>query len=248
MPTVADLADILWAARPAAGAYVIALTGGVASGKTTLAAGLVEALEARSTRPRVERVGTDGFIFPNAVLIEKGILDRKGFPESFDREALHAALHRIREGATVFPGYSHLTYDIDAGLSRTIDPPDVLIVEGLGLDGAAPVDTLVYLDADETDQEAWFIARFMGFWEVGQHDPEFVLCAVPRPRRRRGRAARRPRVDRDQSSQPARTHRPAPRGGRHRRHKGVGPYDYKHRARATGRGGIWVNHRERAGF
>ena len=172
MHTVADLADILWAARPDAGAYVIALTGGVASGKTTLAASLADVLEARPGRPRVERVGTDGFIFPNTVLIEKGILDRKGFPESYDREALHAALHRIREAPTAFPGYSHLTYDIDPALSRTLDPPDVLIVEGLGLDGAAPVDTLVYLDAEETDQEAWFIARFMGFWEVGQSDPD----------------------------------------------------------------------------
>ena len=172
MPTVAELADILWAGRPEAGPYVIALTGGVASGKTTLAAGLAEALADRPARPRVERVGTDGFIHPNTVLIEKGILDRKGFPESFDREALHAALHRVREAPTVFPGYSHLIYDIDPALSRTITPPDVLIVEGLGLDGAAPVDVLVYLDAEETDQEAWFIARFMGFWEVGQHDPD----------------------------------------------------------------------------
>ncbi len=172
MHTVTELADILWAARPAAGAYVVALTGGVASGKTTLAASLVEALGARSARPRVERVGTDGFIFPNTILIEKGILDRKGFPESFDRDALHAALHRVRQASTVFPGYSHLTYDIDPALSRTIDPPDVLIVEGLGLDGAAPVDALIYLDAEETDQEAWFIARFMGFWEVGQSDPD----------------------------------------------------------------------------
>jgi len=170
--TVADLADILWAARPPAGAYVIALTGGVASGKTTLAASLVDALGDRPAHPRVEQVGTDGFIHPNAVLSEKGILDRKGFPESFDREALHAALRRIRAAPTVFPGYSHLTYDIDPALSRTIDPPDILIVEGLGLDHAAPVDTLVYLDAEETDQEAWFIARFLGFWEVGQQDPD----------------------------------------------------------------------------
>jgi len=172
MPTVTDLAHLLWAARPASGAYVIALTGGVASGKTTLAASLVDALGGRPERPRVERVGTDGFIYPNAVLVERGILDRKGFPESFDREALHAALRRVREAPTIFPGYSHLIYDIDPELSRTINPPDVLIVEGLGLDGAAPVDTLVYLDAEETDQEAWFIARFIGFWEVGQQDPD----------------------------------------------------------------------------
>jgi type I pantothenate kinase len=172
MPTVTDLAHILWTARPGSGAYVIALTGGVASGKTTLAASLVDAIGDRPERPRVERVGTDGFIYPNAVLTERGILNRKGFPESFDRDALHAALHHIREAPTDFPGYSHLTYDIDPDLTRTIAPPDVLIVEGLGLDGAAPVDILIYLDAEETDQEAWFITRFMGFWEVGQQDPD----------------------------------------------------------------------------
>lgn len=171
MPTVIDLAELLWAERPAAGAYLIGLTGGVACGKTTLAGSLVEALQAGPARPRVVRIGTDGFLHPNAVLSERGILDRKGFPESYDREALHAALRRVRGVPTAFPGYSHLIYDIDPASSVTIAPPDVLIVEGLGLDRAAPVDTLVYLDAEETDQEAWFVTRFMEFWEVGRRDP-----------------------------------------------------------------------------
>jgi type I pantothenate kinase len=170
MPTVADLVDLLWSARPASGAYLIGLTGGVAAGKTTLADSLVEGFRAAPTRPRVERIGTDGFLHPNAVLIERNILDRKGFPESYDHAALHAALRLLRTAPAVIPGYSHIIYDIDPAASRTLEPPDVLIVEGLGLDSAAPVDTLIYLDAQEADQEAWFVARFLEFCEVGRRD------------------------------------------------------------------------------
>jgi type I pantothenate kinase len=108
---------------------------------------------------------------PNAALEALGLLNRKGFPETYDREALHAALRRVRGGPVAFPGYSHLNYDVDPALSRTIAPSDVLIVDGLGLDRAAPVDTLVYLDAAEADQEAWFVARFLDFWEIGRRDP-----------------------------------------------------------------------------
>jgi type I pantothenate kinase len=171
MPTVADLAELLWAHRPPGSVYVIGLTGGVAAGKTTLAAGLAEALEAGATRPRVERIGADGFLHPNAVLIEKGILERKGFPESYDRTAMHEALRSVRSRAVTFPGYSHLIYDVDPAEARTVSPPDVLIIEGLGLDRDTPVDTLVYLDAEEGDQEAWFVTRFLAFWEVGRKDP-----------------------------------------------------------------------------
>jgi type I pantothenate kinase len=170
MPTVADLVDVLWSGRPTAGAFVIGLTGGVAAGKTTLAASLIERFQAGPAQLRVERIGTDGFLHPNAVLLERGILDRKGFPESYDRETLHAALRLIRSAPAVIPGYSHIIYDVDPAASRTIAPPDILIVEGLGLDRAAPVDTLIYLDAEEADQEAWFVARFMEFWEIGRRD------------------------------------------------------------------------------
>jgi type I pantothenate kinase len=171
MPTIADLADLLWSHRPATGPYLIGLTGGVAAGKTTLADALLEVFRAGPTAARAERIGTDGFLFPNAVLTEKGILDRKGFPESYDREALHGTLGSLRAGPAVIPAYSHIIYDVDPAASRTIDPPDVLIVEGLGLDRAAPVDMLVYLDAEEADQEAWFVTRFLAFWEIGRRDP-----------------------------------------------------------------------------
>jgi type I pantothenate kinase len=172
MPTLADLADLLWSGRPEAGPYLIGITGGVAAGKTTLANGLLEIFRSVPTRPRVERIGTDGFLYPNVLLTEKGILDRKGFPESYDREALHGALRRLRARPAVIPEYSHIIYDVDPAASRTIDPPDVLIVEGLGLDRTAPVDTLIYLDAEEVEQETWFVARFMAFWEIGRRDPD----------------------------------------------------------------------------
>ena len=161
MPSVADLANTLWNARPAIGVFEIGLTGGVATGKSTLAAGLADALQSAPSQPRVERVTTDGFLYPNAELTQRGLLDRKGFPETYDHEALYAALASVRRTSTSFPGYSHQMYDVDPALARVISPPDVLIVEGLGLHRGTPLDALVYLDAAEADQEAWYVDRFM---------------------------------------------------------------------------------------
>ena len=119
-------------------------------------------------------VSTDGFLLPNAVLEAQGLLNRKGFPESYDASAMRAALRAIRAGPADFPGYSHTIYDIDPQLARRLDPPDVLIVEGLGLhEGARAVglDALVYLDADEAHVEAWFTERLIGLWRDAEHDP-----------------------------------------------------------------------------
>jgi type I pantothenate kinase len=167
---IENLAARVLAARGERSVFVVGLTGGVAAGKTTLAAALGAALRALPGVPRVEQVNTDGFIWPNPTLEARGILGRKGYPETYDREALNAALTAVRSGPTAFPGYSHRTYDVDPALTRVIDPPDVLIVEGLGLDGAVPLDLLIYLDADEADQEAWFVHRFLGFWEQALDD------------------------------------------------------------------------------
>ena len=148
---------------------VVGLTGSVAAGKSTLAGGLKATLEAGLT---VEVVSTDGFLWPNAVLAERGVLMRKGYPETYDAEGLAAALAAIRKGPTLFPGYSHVIYDIDPGLAREIAPPDILILEGLGLASkAAGLDLLVYLDADEVDLEDWFARRFVGFWRAAERDP-----------------------------------------------------------------------------
>lgn len=117
-------------------------------------------------------MSTDGFLWPNAVLSERGTLTRKGWPETYDQDGLRAAVSALRTGPAMFPGYSHGIYDIDPALSRTVAPPDILILEGLGLpDRSAGLDLLVYLDADETDLEDWFARRFVEFWRAAEHDP-----------------------------------------------------------------------------
>lgn len=163
--------------RPASGPLVVGITGAVAAGKSTFAGQLRDAL--RGLDLASEIVCTDGFLMPNDRLTALGILDQKGFPPSYDTPALHAALDAIRTGPATFPIYSHALYDIDPALAQTLDPPDVLIVEGLNLHhradaapGAAdPLDLLIYIDAEETLLEAWFLARFMGLYEAAEHDP-----------------------------------------------------------------------------
>ena len=137
----------------------------MAVGKSTLAASLKDAL------PGAQVVSTDGFLRPNADLDATGLSMRKGFPESYDVAALHVALTAVRAGPAEFRGYSHTTYDVDPALARTLDRPPVLIVEGLSLTRAAPLDALIYLDADEADIEAWFTARLLGLLDAGRDDP-----------------------------------------------------------------------------
>ena len=148
---------------------MVGLTGSVAAGKSTLANALKAALEPGLA---VEVVSTDGFLWPNTVLVERGTLMRKGYPETYDQGGLAAAVATLRTGPAVLPGYSHVIYDIDPSLSRTVAPPDILILEGLGLaDKAAGLDLLVYLDAGEADLEDWFARRFVDFWRAAEHDP-----------------------------------------------------------------------------
>jgi type I pantothenate kinase len=173
---VASLADLiarLDARRQGRAPFVIGITGAVAAGKSTLAGELAAGFALAGAR--VEVVGADGFLFDNAVLTARGALNRKGFPETYDTDALRAAVAAIRTGPATFPGYSHTIYDVDPALARTLDPPDVLIVEGLGLQAGAAalgLDVLIYLDADETDLEAWFSERFVRLWREAEHDPD----------------------------------------------------------------------------
>ena len=194
------LAAVLHDLRPSRGCFVIGVTGAVSSGKSTLSEALRSRLAAWPGRPTVELVCTDGFLHPNPVLDRLGLTARKGFPESYDVAALRRALSEVRGGPAEFPGYSHVTYDVDPALLRRIDRPDILIIEGLSLnldpaptgDASRLVDTLIYLDAEETDIEHWFIDRFLTFWEGAEHDSNSFYA--------RFRA-----LDRDQAAQLAAT-------------------------------------------
>ncbi len=160
--------------RPQSGPFIVGVTGSVAAGKSVFSKALKARLEAWPAT--VELAATDGFLRPNAELEAEGLATEKGFPVSYDTAGLRAALAGVRAGPVRLPGYSHVTYDVDAALARTVDRPDVLIVEGLNLRLDGPdepklIDALIYLDAEETDLEAWFVARFMGLWAAAEFDP-----------------------------------------------------------------------------
>ena len=153
---------------------ILGITGSVAAGKSTLAGQIAETLA--STR-RVEIISTDGFLFPNAILDPRGLTMRKGFPETYDISRLAETLAAARQGPVAVPGYSHSLYDIDPALTRCIDRPDLLLVEGLGFapadedsSVADALDSLIYLDASEGDLEHWFLSRFMALWHAAQTD------------------------------------------------------------------------------
>jgi type I pantothenate kinase len=158
--------------RPAGPApYVIGIAGSVAVGKSTFAR-VLRALMARwPDHPRVELVTTDGFLHPNRVLEARGLMSRKGFPESYDLRRMIRFLGDVKAGAAdvAAPVYSHQAYDIVAGEHQVVARPDVLIFEGLNVLQTAPsavvasdfFDFTVYVDAAEADIEAWYIERFL---------------------------------------------------------------------------------------
>jgi type I pantothenate kinase len=141
--------------------FVVAVTGSVAVGKSAAAGALAGAFTADTARAPVSIVCTDGFLYPNRELIARGIMDRKGFPESFDHDALARFLLDVRGGAPVAhaPVYSHVTYDIVDGQTQVVEGPSVLILEGLPFPDDH-VDFTVYLDAATTDIEEWYVQRF----------------------------------------------------------------------------------------
>jgi type I pantothenate kinase len=169
--TPADLAQRIAAHWQPGAPLVVGITGSVAVGKTTLARQVAGALPGT-----VDIVSTDGFLKPNAVLVAEGLMLRKGFPESYDAAAMAAALAGLKQGPVTVPAYSHVTYDVDASAARVVAGADIVLVEGLGLAPDAqgrrpPLDLLVYIDADEVDIIAWFLARFMGLWRAAADDP-----------------------------------------------------------------------------
>lgn len=156
--------------------FILGVTGSVASGKSSLARALSAALRDDPGQAGVALIGTDGFLFPHALLEARGLEARKGFPESYDLTALGRALEALRSGPVEIPVYSHAIYDIEPEQRRRVDPEDIVIVEGLGLglSGTAHAlegpDRLVFIDADEDDLERWYIDRFLGFWAAAEHD------------------------------------------------------------------------------
>ena len=168
--------------------FIIGVAGSVASGKSTTSRILRALLRRWRTSPKVDLITTDGFLYPNAVLDERGLAARKGFPESYDRAALLAFLSDIKSGKgdVKAPVYSHLVYDIIPGEFVTIDRPDILIVEGLNILQAGElsksgkpllfasdfIDFSIYIDADEADLRNWFMVRFRALRESAFTDPK----------------------------------------------------------------------------
>ena len=169
------LASRIGEIHSAASDLVIGLTGSVAVGKSTLARHLQTTL---SPNLSVETVSTDGFLFSTAFLREQGLFEKKGFPETYDRAAMAAAIEAVRDAPTDFPGYSHITFDPDPALTRRIAPSQVLILEGLGfaprqgeVATRSEPDLLIYIDADLAHIESWYLERFLRFWHAAEHDP-----------------------------------------------------------------------------
>ena len=165
--------------------YVIGVAGSVAVGKSTFARILQELLKRWPDHPKVDLITTDGFLHPNAVLEERGIMNRKGFPESYDTRSLLRFLRELKSGrpSVSAPVYSHVVYDIIDGETVEVRQPDILILEGLNvLQVAAPgseatefvsdyFDFSIYIDAEESDIEQWYVERFLRLRESVFQDP-----------------------------------------------------------------------------
>jgi type I pantothenate kinase len=168
--------------------YIIGIGGSVAVGKSTTARVLQALLSRWPNTPKVDLITTDGFLLPNAVLEREGLMQKKGFPESYDTATLLRFLTDIKAGYRPVraPVYSHLVYDVVPGESVEVDRPDILIVEGLNvLQPNRAVqesketsfvsdffDFSVYIDADEIILERWYVERFMRLRETAFRDPK----------------------------------------------------------------------------
>ena len=162
--------------------YVIGIAGSVAVGKSTSARILQALLTRWPEHPRVELITTDGFLYPNAVLEQRGIMNRKGFPESYDTKRLIQFLRELKAGmpAVSAPVYSHVEYDIVPNDSMTVRQPDILIIEGLnvlqtGVESTEFVsdyfDFSIYIDAEESDIEGWYVDRFLALRQTVFQNP-----------------------------------------------------------------------------
>ncbi len=169
--------------------FVVAVAGSVAVGKSTIARLLRELMSRWPGTPRVELVTTDGFLYPNAELERRGLMDRKGFPESYDRRAMVRFLSEVKSGAGEVraPFYSHMRYDIIPDAYVTVRRPDVVIVEGLNVLAPPPspheiavsdlFDFSIYVDADVAHIESWFVDRFLALRQGAFSNPHSFFTA-----------------------------------------------------------------------
>jgi len=163
--------------------FIIGIAGSVAVGKSTTARVLQKVLSLLPDKPKVDLVTTDGFLYPNQTLLERGIMNRKGFPESYDAKGLLTFLADVKSGKTNIeaPLYSHLVYDV-LGEKIIIDAPDILIVEGInvlqvnsqrtGVFVSDFFDYSIYVDAKEKDIKSWYIDRFESLRATAFQDPK----------------------------------------------------------------------------
>jgi type I pantothenate kinase len=164
--------------------FIIGLGGSVAVGKSTTAR-LLQVLLARwPDHPRVDLVTTDGFLRPNRELAERGLMDRKGFPESYDVRRLLRFLEEVKRGEVEVraPVYSHVVYDVVEGEEQVLREPDIVILEGLnvlqtGIGGGHEsrfvsdwFDLSIYVDATEADVEQWYVERFFALRDTAFND------------------------------------------------------------------------------
>ena len=173
--------------------YIIGVAGSVAVGKSTTSRVLKALLSRWPNTPKVELITTDGFLLPNKALEVAGLMDKKGFPESYDNRALLRFLSDVKAGRhkVEAPVYSHLIYDVVPDEKIVVDRPDILIVEGINVllaprpprDGRARpfvsdfFDFSVYLDADEDALEAWYVERFQRLRQTAFRDPRSYFRA-----------------------------------------------------------------------
>ncbi|WAL65454.1 type I pantothenate kinase [Amycolatopsis cynarae] len=160
--------------------FIIGIAGSVAVGKSTTARLLRTLLARWPDHPRVDLVTTDGFLYPAAELRRRGIMHRKGFPESYDRRALLRFVTEVKSGAEEAraPVYSHLAYDIVPGEELVVRRPDILIIEGLNVLQPGPrltvadlFDFSIYVDAHTDDIERWYVERFLELRKTAFSDP-----------------------------------------------------------------------------